>query len=767
MAAVDLSRHAEALVRRGWAVHPLLARSKKPPARSRGFYDATRDVAQVRDWWAAQPSRNIGIRTGSASRIWVLDVDGPRGESSLAELEREHGPVMATFTVRTGNGRQMYFAWPVEVEVRNDTDLRPGIDVRGEGGYVVGPGSVHPSGRIYEIAVDAPVAAAPPWLLDLVAGREAPPPPATPSPGPVLVTSDDERQRHERSIAKAQRELASASPGGRNRLLNRWAYMLAGQGLDVGTIELELRGACSSWFGVPEGDPFTEAEYRQTVTSGARAGGRRPLPPPQPPPRRQEPRTRLELVHTPERKRTERPPKREGPFILEGGWEPLRAAEGFVRRRFTDDEGRLMLRRWRDEWYRYVGGRYSVVGEEELLASLWRFLDSAQVMTEDGLRRLRPNNSKVANARSALIATGGLIPSEVEPPTWLRPSPTPPWAVPCSNGLLDMESGELTPHSPDLFSLRSVACSWVPEASPPSAWLSFLERLFDDDWEAVEALQDWFGYCLSPDTSQQKLLMIVGPPRSGKGTIARVLTQLVGPESVCGPTITSLGGAFGFEAFLGRSLAIVPDARVTSRVDLGAVVEHLLAITGEDKLDIARKHKASLTVRLPTRIVILSNDVPRFPDPSGALARRTIMLKLTQSFFGREDLALQERLLGELPQILRWAVEGWRRLQARGYFVLPQSSREAIESLEELASPVRAFVDEECEVDSDAWVEVGFLYERYATWCGQSGMKATGRSKFSADLISAFPAIRRVRPRDGDSRSRRFVGLTTRGAMGG
>ena len=74
------------------------------------------------------------------------------------------------------------------------------------------------------------------------------------------------------------------------------------------------------------------------------------------------------------------------------------------------------------------------------------------------------------------------------------------------------------------------------------AWYEFLHQLFDGDLESLDLLQEWFGYCLTGDTSQQKMLLIVGPKRSGKGTLARVLAKLIGAGNVCGPTTSSLAG---------------------------------------------------------------------------------------------------------------------------------------------------------------------------------------------------------------------------------
>ncbi|MDQ2796020.1 MAG: bifunctional DNA primase/polymerase, partial [Actinomycetota bacterium] len=156
---------------RGWAVYNLPAGSKQPHAGSNGFKDATRSRSQVEEIWTRHPGDNIGIATGPASGIVVLDVDvdpeeGLDGRIALRALEAVHGPLPETFTVRTRRGGlHLYFQLEPGpgFAVRNSTS-DDGLDVRGTGGYVVGPGSVV-GGRPYTVVRDIPVALAPDWLL--------------------------------------------------------------------------------------------------------------------------------------------------------------------------------------------------------------------------------------------------------------------------------------------------------------------------------------------------------------------------------------------------------------------------------------------------------------------------------------------------------------------------------------------------------------------------------------------------------------------------
>ena len=260
----------------------------------------------------------------------------------------------------------------------------------------------------------------------------------------------------------------------------------------------------------------------------------------------------------------------------------------------------------------------------------------------------------------------------------------------------------------------------------PEAWLKFLGELWPDDSESIGVLQEWFGYVLTPDTRQQKISMLVGPKRSGKGTIARVLRRVIGEENTAGPTLNSLATNFGLWPLLGKSLAIISDARLSGRTDSSIVVERLLSISGEDAQTIDRKYQEPVTCKLPTRLMILSNELPKLGDASGALASRMILLRLTTSFYGSEDPELTDRLMTELPGILSWSIEGWRRLSERKRFCEPKSSAELSQAMQDLSSPIGEFVRTCCVVGPDCWIPRASLYAAYQGWAETRGRKKRG-----------------------------------------
>jgi hypothetical protein len=156
------------LAERGMRVFPCRPQDKRP-ATAHGVLDATTDAGVIAAWWR-QADFNIGIATGAASGIMVLDVDDLDAEAELRKLESTHGALPATVEAVTARGRHLFFKWPKQ-DIRNSASkIAPGIDVRGNGGYIIAPPSLHPSGKRYAWSVDSAnvFAQVPAWLLDMI-----------------------------------------------------------------------------------------------------------------------------------------------------------------------------------------------------------------------------------------------------------------------------------------------------------------------------------------------------------------------------------------------------------------------------------------------------------------------------------------------------------------------------------------------------------------------------------------------------------------------
>jgi putative DNA primase/helicase len=238
---------------------------------------------------------------------------------------------------------------------------------------------------------------------------------------------------------------------------------------------------------------------------------------------------------------------------------------------------------------------------------------------------------------------------------------------------------------------------------------------------------------------------------------------LVGPSNVVNPTLATLARPFGLAPLIDKPVAIFPDARLSSRPDNAAITESLLSISGEDDQTVDRKHLPAWTGRLPTRFVLISNELPRLRDASGALASRLILLRFTRSFYGREDVELGDRLTRELPGILLWAIAGWKRLRTRGWFIQPGSARELLDAMGDLASPISAFLRDRCVIEPQACVAAAALYEEWRSWCQEHGRDVVGdEAAFGRDLHAAIPGLSKSRLRKDSVRIVHYMNIRLR-----
>jgi putative DNA primase/helicase len=452
---------------------------------------------------------------------------------------------------------------------------------------------------------------------------------------------------------------------------------------------------------------------------------------------------------------------------LAANTEPMRLAEAF-RRHCYELAGEPTLVRWARAWWTYDGVRFVEHDDEKLMRDVFGFLDVVVVERtnqETGETRRERVTARKRGVRELMDALLKVMPIlDGGAPQWVYAQNNDPDAlrlVPCKNGLLDLRERQVYPPTPRLFATQSLGAPWLLDAPEPVEWLRFLDSLWGDDRESIRALQQIFGYLISPDTAYQKLFAIVGPKRSGKSTIGRILKALVGEGSAINPTLGSLERPFGLAPLVGKSVAIIGDARLGGRADQATVVERLLSISGEDPISIDRKNRDAINVRLRTRVVLLSNELPRLYDTSGALASRFLILQTTKSYLGEEDHQLEGKLLAELPGILRWAVEGYHDLLESGRFVSPAASERAQADLEAISSPITVFLRDTCKTGPGLQIECATLYEKWASWCKENGREPGNAQVFGRDLRTAKPEIGQSNKRLLDGKRQRFYeGIT-------
>jgi putative DNA primase/helicase len=458
----------------------------------------------------------------------------------------------------------------------------------------------------------------------------------------------------------------------------------------------------------------------------------------------------------------QRPPP---PERLPSPARPLVVAGIFLKMWFTRGATRT-LHYWRGSWWHWRGAHWIEIEERVVRALLYAFTSRAiYVDAKDEVKPWSPDRKKVSDLTDALSAIT-ILSSECDQPSWLDGRDAGV-IVSVTNGLLDVTTRKLQPHTPVYFNASSVPFRYDPAAPPPTQWLAFLEELWPGDKAPKDAIGEWFGYVISGRLDLHKILLMVGPTRGGKGVIARILIALVGEKNTAGPTLSSLGGEFGLAPLLGKSLAVIADVRFVAK-ESGAIVERLLSISGEDVQTVNRKYREQWTGKLPARLHVISNELPRLGDASTAIVGRIVLLLLSHSWLGNEDHGLEPRLRSELTGILNWGLDGLQRLTVtnKNHFTATEGAEEAINTMRDLASPARAFVRERCKLGPEEQAECDGLYKSFREWCDDAGLPKPAKHVFGRDLRAAVPSIKVARPRDADGKPgpRVYIGISFKGA---
>lgn len=268
----------------GWPVIPCQPLEKRP-LTSHGVKDATTDPAMIRAWWEKWPTANVAVATGRPSGLWVLDVDGREGDMSLSQLEHEHSRLITEVLVKTPNsGRHLYFVLTPGVEIGNRTGIRPGLDVRGTGGYVLVPPSTLSEGEYRALPSMTPILTeAPLWIVEIMKPTEqvnlAEDTAKTIASAPRATESPDNSS----VVERARRYLAECAPaiqgsGGHNALLWAARALVVGFQLDDGTVLAllwsEYNPRCSPpW---DRGSRADVKDFERKVTEARNTPGEKP-----------------------------------------------------------------------------------------------------------------------------------------------------------------------------------------------------------------------------------------------------------------------------------------------------------------------------------------------------------------------------------------------------------------------------------------------------------------------------------------------------------
>jgi putative DNA primase/helicase len=298
------------------------------------------------------------------------------------------------------------------------------------------------------------------------------------------------------------------------------------------------------------------------------------------------------------------------------------------------------------------------------------------------------------------------------------------------NGLLDVPSRKLTPHTPDHLSPVQVAAEYDPEARCP-AIDAFLQSTIPD---LVPLFEEIVGYVATPDNRQQKAVMLIGPGGTGKSTAANLIRAFLGPENVASVALHQLeDDRFATADLYGRLANIFAD------LDARALRSSSMfkSITGGDRIRAERKHRDSFEFTPYARLIFSANEAPPTADNSDAFFERWLILPFESKHRGAahcdRDLHAKLTTPTELSGLLNRALDGLTRLRAHG-FTRAATSDTATARFRVDADSAAGFSDALCTLDHDARIAKPDLFQAYRQWCEDNNRKPLGAQRFNHRL---------------------------------
>jgi len=638
----------------------------KHPLTEHGKDDATTDPEIIRGWWARWPLANIGFRMGGG-RV-ALDID-PRngGDESLRDL----GPLPDTVTALTGGGGQHLIFKADGVPDRKG--LRPGLDIIAAG-YIVAPPSRHISGRFYEWECghgpgEIALAPLPPVLVELARNGRGP---AEPLPERILA---------------GQRNATLASLAGSMRRRGASPEAIAAA--------LLLENECRCDPPLPERD----------VQRIARSVGR------------YEPAPQVESsVRTDDQDGNGAGPGQPAFHRTDAGNAELFAHLYGDRVRFDHRRRRWLL--WRAHWWEPdAQADVQFLAKE---AARRRYAEAARI--EDLKEREAEARWAIAcESRMRIEAALALATSERPIAAAGKDWDNDPWLLGVANGVVDLRTGELRDGRSDDGVTMHSPVAYDPDAPCPH-WLAFLDRIMAGNDAMIGFKQRAAGYSLTGDVSEQVLFFCHGGGANGKSTFLNALLDAFGDygrQAAPGLLLAKRGERHPTE------YADLEGARLVASVEVDEgrrLAEGLVKwITGGDRMK-ARKMRQDFYEFRPTyKIWLAANHKPTITGTDWAIWRRIRLVPFTVVIPpDDQDAHLPEKLRGELPGILAWAVQGCLDWQRYGLGTPPEVAA-ATAAYRAEQDVLAAFLDDCCIMGADRKATAQALYHAYSEWCKANG----------------------------------------------
>jgi len=450
---------------------------------------------------------------------------------------------------------------------------------------------------------------------------------------------------------------------------------------------------------------------------------------------------------------------------------------------------------WREEIYvmRSEGpGRQADIRYQKLSRSEWRSVVGRIIKEEfdrlnvEAIRESpgkmhfaeKVTNQLIANVQTAISCLTS-ISDDIELDSWLDDQSgarRQDW-ITLRNGIFKIDAilaGKpadefLVPHDPHWFSIVALPFDFAWDADCPTFRAYLSSSVPNRDHQAL--LQEWAGYLLTPTTDQQKFLILEGEGANGKSVYCAATEAVLGSQNCSHLAVERMADQFQLAEMYGRLANICADIGGIDPKSEGL----LKSLVSGDKLNHQRKFRDGFNATPTARLMIATNNRPRFSDKSSGIWRRMLLVPFTtvipeaDRIVGLDKVSFWQNRPAELAGIFNWALEGLQRLRANGRFTIPDSCRQAVEGYRDDNNPARAFLlDHYAQVEGEeAFINAKDTYGAYRGFCDSNGFQALSSIAFGREVLRTFPGVERVRLRIQGEREYVFTKLVRSSVLEG
>ncbi|MFQ5965668.1 MAG: phage/plasmid primase, P4 family [Candidatus Scalinduaceae bacterium] len=641
---------------KGFSIIPLIPNGKIPAIKSwRQYQDRFATDKEIVKWFGNGSKFNVGVVTGKLSGIDVLDLDSEQA----VQYAQEHNIIRETPSVKTGKGFHYWYKHKEGVRNFQKKDSLPDIDLRGEGGYIVAPPSIHPSGQQYQ------------WLqgkgLDDIPCAELP---------EIVLAKNSQDKKQLREIYKGVQE------GNRNDSLAR----LVGSWVNNGLTFDECLENARLW-NAKNHPPLREKEIIQVIKS-------------------------IRTIH--ENTNPERP-------IF--NYTDLGNAQRFVAHfggviRFSHTLRKWLI--WNQEqgfWEFDTNGKINRLAKK----TIKKIYNESSRIDDEGTRTALAKWAIKSESIHYLNAMVKLAESEEGVPISPDELDTNLWILNCLNGTIDLKTGQLRKHNKNDYITKVIPVEYDIHADCPK-WIEFLEKIMDGNDVLIAFLKRAIGYSLTGNTSEQCLFMMHGVGANGKSTLISTINTLLscyGQISSFETFLLKRNNTITNDIAKLRGARFVSAIEAEGERRLAEVL--VKQLTGGDMVS-ARFLFSEFFEFIPQfKLWLACNHKPTIHGTDHAIWRRIRLIPFTvQIPESEQDKELGEKLREELPGILTWAVQGCLEWQHNGLDI-PEEVLNATSEYRQEMDDIGIFLSDCCELGPGFKETPAKLYEYYKIWCEKAG----------------------------------------------